>query len=543
MKKTALMIAAVWHCIICTSISGYAALPEEDLSVQKADGQETELAETITSKTGWDYRPDVNEWYYYGDDGTLLTGRRKIQENTYFFNENGKMLTGWVQCGDEQGDEARIYEGGDMDDEVHFCTTTGAMAVQSWVFSYAPDEDNPEMGDEGNWYYFDAKGRAYCNERVTYEGQDYLFDENGVRLSGWVYECSEKNGYENTSYIPVDAETAEALSGDLHGDGSYAEGVFAHNPQYYLFCDTESGSVIKSAWVDAVPPGKEDEDTRSYYFDRKGHLVSQYRYGFTRDEGDWGHYPEELHDYVAADRVWPCKIEDEHMGTYSYQGAPGSQTEDVGFEGFIMKAEDGRYYLCENNGARLDGLFLIRKKAESSKTQFPNGIYDFSDRSAMVTGMETKVNSESGEVFYYYFAENSGSGKSRGKGVTGVFGGKLYYQGMAVGADGDDPYEVVYVPEMANRSREATGMFLVDREGNVKKGTKQKLNKKGQLTGGTKYKMDNGYTYRVCAPVQGKADYGYEIYRIEEDLENKNDPGSLMGEEDASYIYLSEVEE
>lgn len=542
MKKKALMIAAAWYCIMCASISGQAALQEESLAAGKDEG-ETKQVEATEKKAGWDYRSEVNEWYYYGDDGTLLTGRRKIQGNTYFFDENGKMLTGWVQCGEKQGDEASSYEGGDIDDEVHFCMTTGAMAVQSWVFSYAPGEEKPEMDDEENWYYFDAKGRAYRNERVTYEGKDYLFDENGVRLSGWVYECSEKNGYEHTSYIPVDEETAEAQSGDLHGDGSYAEGVFAHNPQYYLFCDMGSGSVVKSSWVDAVLPGKDDDDTRSFYFDRKGYLVSQYRYGFVRDEGDWGHYPEELHNYVAADRIWPCKIEDENIGTYSYQGAPGSQTEDTGFEGFIMKAEDNRYYLCENNGARLDGLFLIRKKEESSKTQFPNGIYDFNDRAAMVTGMETKINPESGDAFYFYFAENSGGGKAKGKGVTGVFGGKLYYQGMAVGADGDEPYEVVYVPEIANQSKDATGMFLVDREGNVKKGTKQKLNKKGQLSGGTKYKMDNGYTYRVCVPSQGKADYGYEIYRIDEDLDIKNDPGSRMGEEDSSYIYLYEVEE
>ncbi len=543
MRKAAFIFAAACCCMICAPVQAQA----EPLTVQvTAGGEEGDAGQAgvEASKKGWDYRPEVNEWYFYGDDGALLTGRRDIQGNTYFFDETGRMMTGWVQCGDKEGDEASAFESGGVDDEVHFCTTTGAMAVDSWIFSHVPDGEALDVNHEGDWFYFDSKSRAYRNQKVSYEGNDYIFDENGARVSGWVYECSEKNGYEQTVYVSVDEDTQEAKSGDLHGDGTYAEGVFAHNPQYYLYCDLESGSVVKSAWIDALPPGKgEEEDSRFYYFDRKGHLVSQYRYGFMREEGDWDHYPQELHAYVSDDKVWPCKIEDENIGTYSYQGAPGSGTDDVGFEGFIMKAEDDRYYLCENNGARLDSLFLIRHKESNSRLQFPNGFYDFSDRTAMITGKGTKVNPNTGEEFYYYFAESTGGGRKKGRGVTGVFGGKLYYQGLAVGADGDDPYELVYVPEIANKSREATGIFLVDREGNVKKGTKQKQNKKGQLTGGTKYPMDNGYTYRVCTPPQGKADNGYEVYRIEKDLDIPNDPGSLLGEEDASYIYLKEVEE
>ena len=146
-------------------------------------------------------------------------------------------------------------------------------------------------------------------------------------------------------------------------------------------------------------------------------------------------------------------------------------------------------------------------------------------------------------MFHYYFAEESQGDKVKGMGVTGVYGGKLYYQGMAVGAEGDDPYELVYLPQIADRSSEATGLFLVDREGNVKKGTKQKLNKKGVMTGGTKYRMDNGYTYRVCSPSHGREEYGYEIYRIDRDLDIDHDPGVRLGAEDAAYIYLKEAEE
>lgn len=559
MKRTVLisLMAGLWAAQTTTCVWAApetAVQQETDREVageaEMADGGTAEGTQAGTApENSWDFQAATNTWRYYGKDRKPVTGRQLIDGNTYFFDQDGIMMTGWVRGGDGQGDPAEVYDSGAIDDEVHYCTSTGAMAAGIWVQSYGPDEGAQEEAGrdpeaEANWYYFDAKGRAYRNRRVSFEGSEYIFDEDGVRLTGWVYERSEKNGWDGKAYVPVDEDTSEAQSGDLNGDGSYSERLFSHNPQYYLYCEEGSGRLVKDSWVDALPPGKgPEEDTRSFYMDGGGHLVTQYRYGFTRDESDWGHYPEALNSTIVADRVWPRKIEDEQIGTYSFNGAPGNGKADEGFEGFIMKAADGRYYLCENNGARLDGLFLIRKKEESSLRKFPNGIYDFSDNAAMVVGRETKRNPESDEVFHYYFAEGSQGDKVKGQGVTGVYGGKLYYQGMAVGAEGDEPYELVYLPQIADRSPEATGLFLVDREGNVKKGTRQKQNKKGVMTGGTKYRMDDGYTYRVCSPSHGREEFGYEIYRIDRDLDIDHDPGVRLGAEDAAYIYLKEAEE
>ncbi len=530
------LLAGLWtiQAVFCAQ-----AAPDGDGAFTAA-----EEAAGVALEHAWDYRPQTNTWFYYDGSQKPVTGRRFIDGNTYFFDEDGRMLTGWVTAGDRQGDAADPYEGGSPDDDVYYCTTSGAMAVNRWVQSYAPDVSEPEYGEEGNWYYFDGSGHACRNRKVAYEGNEYIFDGECVRVKGWVYEGSEKNGLAVKTYVAVDEDTAEAQSGDLNGDGSYSERFFAHNPQYYLYCENDSGRVVKNAWVDALPPGKgEGEDVRSFYLDKNGRLVTQYRYGSVREEADWNHYAEDLNPLIVTDRIWPRKIEEEQVGTYRYNGAPGSDKEDEGFEGFIMKAEDGRYYLCENNGARLDGLFLIRKKEESSLRKFPNGIYDFSDHAAMVTGRVTKENPDSKEVYSYYFAEDSRRYEAKGRGVTGVYGGKLYYQGLAVGAGGEEPYELVYIPEIADRSPEATGLFLVDGEGNVKKGSRQKQSKNGAVTGGTKYKMDNGYTYRVCSPSQGKEEYGYDIYKINRDLEIDQDPGVRLGAEDASYIYLGEAEE
>ena len=50
-----------------------------------------------------------------------------------------------------------------------------------------------------------------------------------------------------------------------------------------------------------------------------------------------------------------------------------------------------------------------------------------------------------GYVYYYYFAERTNSRHAKGQGFTGVHAGRLYYLGLAVGAQ-NESYEVVYLP-------------------------------------------------------------------------------------------------
>ena len=74
-------------------------------------------------------------------------------------------------------------------------------------------------------------------------------------------------------YVEVTDETEEAQGGDF-GNG-YEEGEYAHNPQYYLYCDPDSGKVSKSCWINAKPPGKdESEDDRSLIVDSLSTLIA-----------------------------------------------------------------------------------------------------------------------------------------------------------------------------------------------------------------------------------------------------------------------------
>ncbi len=51
------------------------------------------FAESGEMKTGW--VKDNNQWYYLNADGSMNTGNLKLEQNNYLFADDGRMLTGW----------------------------------------------------------------------------------------------------------------------------------------------------------------------------------------------------------------------------------------------------------------------------------------------------------------------------------------------------------------------------------------------------------------------------------------------------------------
>ena len=51
------------------------------------------FAESGEMKTGW--IKDNNQWYYLNADGSMNTGNLKLEQNNYLFADDGRMLTGW----------------------------------------------------------------------------------------------------------------------------------------------------------------------------------------------------------------------------------------------------------------------------------------------------------------------------------------------------------------------------------------------------------------------------------------------------------------
>lgn len=355
----ALVLAAAC-CVVSFPFSARAdveaAEAGEDTEQENSSQEEAPAEEPAVPRNEWVYQTEGNVWYYYGRDQEPVQGRQLIHGETYFFDQEGKMLTGWVAGGDKIGDSAESYHAGGVDDSVYYCDTTGKMSRKQWMPAYAPDSPyfqgfsgpTEDADEHVNWYYFDEKGHPYQNKKLTYEGKDYYFDEEGVRLSGWVYEDRRD---EKVRYVEVTDETEDAWGGWV-GENGYAENYYAHNPQNYIYCDPDSGAASKSCWITAKPPEKDEgEDDRSFYCGKDGHIVTQYRYGFSRDTDDWEVYQDKLNSAVVADNIKPWKVENDKIGTYAFNGAPGSDKADDGYVGLIFKAEDGRYYICDSNFA------------------------------------------------------------------------------------------------------------------------------------------------------------------------------------------------
>lgn len=138
-------------------------------------------------------------WHYFGADGKAYRGtdkntKRSIGGKYYYFDENGRMLTGWFgENGDSLNDneapfvEAKYYSGEDgalYTDRWHRYNGIGGTDLTSSISDLEYSEYS-EM-----WMYFDAKGvKAKSTNGKPLQrdlgGKTYGFDENGIMLQWW----------------------------------------------------------------------------------------------------------------------------------------------------------------------------------------------------------------------------------------------------------------------------------------------------------------------------------------------------------------------
>ena len=139
-------------------------------------------------------------WYYFQSNGKAYTGSdsstttkfKTINGKKYAFDEEGRMLYGWVkdgerQTGDDDWTDAEYYLGDEND---------GAMST-GWRLISITDEDWDEDDetfdeDQDRWFYFKSNGKRYYNDNAdkefvvkTINGKKYGFDENGRMVAEW----------------------------------------------------------------------------------------------------------------------------------------------------------------------------------------------------------------------------------------------------------------------------------------------------------------------------------------------------------------------
>ncbi|MCB7321375.1 argininosuccinate lyase, partial [Lacrimispora sp. 210928-DFI.3.58] len=157
---------------------------------------------------GEDDEPD-HYWYYFQANGKALkngdnskVALKTINGKKYAFDEEGKMLFGWVnqdnaeRIDNTDGDAFKegTYYFGDSDDGA---MTTGWLLMditydEATADSYkeiAPVFNDDE--DQSRWFYFKSNGKKLAAENgnqekeKTINGKKYAFDEYGAMIAEW----------------------------------------------------------------------------------------------------------------------------------------------------------------------------------------------------------------------------------------------------------------------------------------------------------------------------------------------------------------------
>ena len=384
--------------------------------------------------------PDQDEhWYYFGSNGKKVTDQdKKINGKTYYFDEDGKMYSGWYSDGkddvayylgtEDEGWRAEnqwlwLENSGDTDDDFEDDDTKGES-----VLGCDADNDDDPCDDEG-WYWFGSDGKAYHGEgKKKINGRYYMFNEHGQMLYEWINDNDVRYPAPGTSSnAQLDGNLAEA-TGSNAGLG-YAGG--AQNIQGMLYYNVVEEGWRGDGWyeIDGSEDAGTDSDTDWYYI----------------DDGE----PKRAD---ASFDVKPGQKSD--LATYDEDGAVYTARIKVPSE------KMGKVYFCFNEmGQMQTGLQYIAAE---------NGFYYFDDNGYPVDGKVSDVECDDDSYAFRFETKNG----HNGKGIQGEKDNYLYFNGKRLEADDDYKFYVV-----------DGDVYLVNNKGKIQKSK-----------GGKTYdEIENGY--------------------------------------------------
>ena len=371
---------------------------------------------------GEEDEPDAY-WYYFQANGKAYKrsdnasdtsiSAKTINSKKYAFDEEGRMLYGWVDAGERQTDDDAwkecLYYFGDEND--------GAMSM-GWRQISIVDDDYEDLqpGDEywdeeqDRWFYFQTSGKKVKadeddvadNDQAiktkTINGQKYGFDEYGRMIGDWY---SEEAGSSSTA----------------------SQGVASYSQTFMYFSDPESGARVTRGWFKVVPgyylheDKYDDGDDYWYYADGNGELYAGEIKTIKGKKYAFDGYGRMIDGLVFL------QMDEKNNGRPDYST-------------IVTKfADDGDVpYDTEDN---FDD-FVETYSKEISEGIINSYYFGDADDGAMKTGRQTVE--IDGDNFTFKFKDSS---SSKGVGIHGEDDHKLYNAGKLVEADSDDKYQVV----------------------------------------------------------------------------------------------------
>ena len=254
-----------------------------------------------------DYEAD---WYYYDDDGTAVTGWKKINgkwycfdddtsdpwmyynddiqyapylidEEVYYFHSNGEMITGWYNDGQHW----------------RLARTNGKLYTNEWY------------QENGNWYYFNGLGEMLADvENFECNGISYSFDSNGVcknpyasaeKHVGWYKKYNYSDQY-NWYYYNEDGSlyTGWLKDGgkwyylDPDSDGAMCFGGLKKVGEV-LYCFDKNG-ILVNGWYNVIYEG----DSLGWFYCNEGVVIT----GWKQINNVWYYFDPVTH-YMSSNTI------------------------------------------------------------------------------------------------------------------------------------------------------------------------------------------------------------------------------------------------
>ena len=331
------------------------------------------------------------EWQCYGKNGDAY-------ENTfcssngkeYYVSEDGQLVrSSWVE----------------YDSSYYFVNSSGAKITNDWRLTTPYDDDSAD--EDEYWYYLKkTTGKPATGKQSNINGQIYLFNNEGQMQHGWV-AATDTNG---AKFVQLDKEDDEKSMSA------------AGNAAVYYCGDEDDGHAKKNKWTKTWLPdntSEEDNDKEWFWFDKDGKL---FRGGENKGS-------------ATASDAWKYKLDE---GTLKKDANEST--------GVISKKKvNSKDYWFTKDGVILSKFYLIN-----------DAMYYFggSDDGSMNTGSQSiKDNTGDTYKFYFYTKDQATSyktpngdkhGLSKGAGVVGNQGNKLYWYGLQIQAD-DYKYQVATI--------------------------------------------------------------------------------------------------
>ncbi len=322
---------------------------------------------------------DADYYYYYLlSSGKVATGKRNnIKGQTYFFNEDGQMLSGWVKG-----------------------VTTGTGSNADTEYYEIDGETNAEelvYADNVTYFYCGGSDDGHAKKdkwiKLWRPVDTYEEDEDNDKFWYWI----EKNG---EVFVP---DSTGAATGD----------------KYQL---ADASLDLKASDISVI---KKKINSKDYFFNENGEMLSQfinvtdkgtgkdalavgmYYFGGS-DDGSMKTGSETVRDdNLDAYKFYFGTKDDKDTGESKGVGITGNKSNKLYYMGHLVAAQDYRYQpvVIEHNGENY--LFIVNS---NGSIQHSNVAYkedgDTLIDARFLDGDKEKIKFETGDTWYKYAVSN-----------------------------------------------------------------------------------------------------------------------------------------